>query len=67
MVSSAEDDEATLGSMSTADCKVGAPRVLGEDTVTDGGAVEGCACLHHCLVFPAASFVLKDAAVHGGQ
>ena len=67
MAPSAEDDEAALDGMLTADCRAGALHALGEGAVTDGGTVEGYACPHHCLLLPADCFTLKDATVHGEQ
>ena len=67
MAPSAKDDEAALGSTFTADCRVGAPHILGEGAVADDGAVEGYACPHCHLVLPTACFTLKDAQYMAGN
>ena len=67
MAPSAEDDEAALSSMLTADHRAGAPHALGEGAVAYGVAVEGSVCPHCCLVLPMTCFMLKGATVHGGQ
>ena len=67
MAPSAKDDEAALGSMLTADRRVGALRTLGEGLVTNCGAADGRAHPHCHLALPTACLASKDATVHGGQ
>ena len=64
MAPSTEDDEAALSGTLTADHRWGALHMLGKGAVADGGAAEGCACLHCCLALSAVCLASKDAVVH---